>query len=96
MPAKNNKLPTAMLIKILGRFMTQRDIESLYEEYQSHCYKLKSIYQPTDNDIKVYKECLKEEKTDKELCKILGVSPHTMLNRFAKIGRMVANKDLSI
>ena len=93
---KTNKYPAQFLVSILARGLSKEDMDWLADVYEANKNRhAQSNYQPTKQDLKIYKEWLDGAKI-KDCQKRLGLSYSGTLTRLNRIGFLLAKGDIEL
>lgn len=81
-----SKLPKAIQVHIVQRFITGKDFDSFMQSYLEHSTHQKRMHEPSAKDLRIA-ALVKKEKSYKVVAKMVGVTDYTVM---AAVGRVLA------
>lgn len=87
MASQKNKLPIGFHTKILSRFMSEKDLETLLEDYKSNCYKRIRTRDITPLDRKIFKDYRENKLIFSELSEKYGKSRNFVMYAIALVAK---------
>lgn len=65
--------PGSFSTEILKRYLEEKDIKEMYEEYRAHCHHVRVMRGPNEKDKKVA-SLMKKERSYSKVAQMLGIS----------------------